>query len=438
SQTRCDRAASLRELFGDLVPLAVVSSVSTDVDVCPGRDRVVQPGDAVTVLGTPQELRRQALAEPPRPDASRPDVSQTGASQTDPPPPRPESYRRARRRELVVLARSVWGEMNAAFRLTLLAIFTLVGVSTLVLRLGYAGPRHSHLNTLNAVYFTVETIATVGFGDFSYSTQSTWMRIFGIGVIILGAALVTTLFALVTNLLFSRNVAAVLGHQRIGRMQHHVVVVGLGAIGVRVVQGLLARGTAVVVIERDEHNRYLEQARELRVPILVGDATQRSTLSLANAERASAVAILTSNDLTNLEAGLTAQDHLRQAGSEAPVVLRVFDRDLSQSIDRSFGFRSVRSTAALAAPWFVGAALGLDIQSTFYVEHQLFLVARLTVATSGGLAGLAMGELSARIRVIAISRSPAHEQLEHPPRRNTRFAPGDRAYLVGPPEELLA
>ena len=106
--------------------------------------------------------------------------------------------------------------------------------------------------------------------------------------------------------------------------------------------------------------------------------------------------------------------------------MRIFDRPLGRVIEESFGFRLVRSTSALAAPWFIGAALGLDIVSTFYVEQELLLVARLTVAPAGGLAGLAMQDLSARIRVVAIRRQGA-QTLEHPPRRATRFAPGDSA-----------
>jgi Trk K+ transport system NAD-binding subunit len=152
---------------------------------------------------------------------------------------------------------------------------------------------------------------------------------------------------------------------------------------------------------------------------------------------ASAVAILTSDDLTNLETGLSLREYLRGLGADIPVTMRIFDRPLGRVIEEGFGFRLVRSTSALAAPWFVGAALGLDILSTFYVEQELLLVASLTVAPSGGLAGLAMQELSARIRVIAIQRAD-DTMLEHPPRRSTRFAPGDRAYLIGPYDELLA
>jgi hypothetical protein len=39
-----------------------------------------------------------------------------------------------------------------------------------------------------------------------------------------------------------------------------------------------------------------------------------------------------------------------------PLVLRMFDPQLARSVRHDFGFRNVRSTVALAAPWFVGAA----------------------------------------------------------------------------------
>ena len=40
-------------------------------------------------------------------------------------------------------------------------------------------------------------------------------------------------------------------------------------------------------------------------------------------------------------------------------------------------------------------------------------------------------------RVVAIRRAASAGALEHPPRRDTRLAPDDDAYLVGPYAELL-
>ena len=125
--------------------------------------------------------------------------------------------------------------------------------------------------------------------------------------------------------------------------------------------------------------------------------------------RARAVAVLTSNDLANIETALIVDDLLDDQRDDVPVVVRVFDRDLAHTVETGFHFHTVRSTAALAAPWFVGAALGLDILKTFYVDHQPMLIARLTVADAGGLAGHVDGR--------AVGPHPGHR---HQPARSRR------------------
>ena len=169
---------------------------------------------------------------------------------------------------------------------------------------------------------------------------------------------------------------------------------------------------------------------------MIGDATDPETLAAVNLHNAAAVAVLTSDDLVNIETGLAVRDQLGPKWATVPVVLRVFDRELGAAVHEGFGFRYVRSTEALVAPWFVGAALGLGVLGTFHVGRDAFLVGRLTVAPGGGLDGIAMQELSARTRVIAIHRAGTGE-IENPPRSGTRFAAGDEAFLVGPYEELL-
>jgi len=264
------------------------------------------------------------------------------------------------------------------------------------------------------------------------------MEVFGICLILAGTTLVTTIFALLTNTLVSRRIAQSLGQAQIPGMRGHVVMVGLGAVGMQVLNGLLAHGREVVVVERDETNRYLNQVRQRGVPLVLGDATLAQTLDSVNLARASSVAIVTSDDMTNIETGLAVRDRLGERWAEVPVILRVFDKDLGSRLEDSFAFRHVWSTVAIAAPWFVGAALGLDVLFSFYVGSHPFLIAKLRVSPGGGLVGVAMSELSASIRVIAIGRHANTDALEHPPRRDTRLAAGDEAYLAGPYEELLS
>ena len=69
-------------------------------------------------------------------------------------------------------------------------------------------------------------------------------------------------------------------------------MIGLGSIGIQVIEELHARGTHAVVVERQDGNRYLNRARALGVPVVVADSTQRQTLEAANVHSAAAVAVL--------------------------------------------------------------------------------------------------------------------------------------------------
>jgi Trk K+ transport system NAD-binding subunit len=411
------RDGTLRELYGSLVPLGISSDPEPEPVLCPGRDEPVRAGDRVTLLGT-----RDMLAT-------------AGAER------RPRSARRgsgALLRRVGGVLRSIdhtLRDSDRALEAAVAMFAALLVTSTLVLHFAYDKSGGGHPDILTSIYFTLETAATVGFGDFTFSGQGSWLEIFGIALIVIGTTLVAAIFALLTNALVSRRIERSLGHAKIPGMRDHVVLVGLGSVGMRIIEGVLARGRDIVVVERSESNRYLNQVRQHGVPLVLGDATLAQTLESINLSRAAAVAIVTSDDMTNIEIALAVRDRLGERWGDVPVVVRVFDRELGARLEQSFAFRQVWSTAAISAPWLVGAVLGMDVLFSFYVGNRTFLLSRLRVTADGGLAGLAMNELEARIRVIAIGRQGSVE-LEHPPRRDTRLLPGDDAYLAGPYEEL--
>jgi Trk K+ transport system NAD-binding subunit len=410
-------SGTLRALFGDLAPVAVVPGNGSPVAICPGRDLHVEIGDRVVIVGTSADLDDRRLFAPPD-----------------------EAHGNGRESAVLLGWRYVNGflrETERSMRITVVALISLAVFSTVLLSFAYRTPGDHHLAPLDALYFTTETLTTVGYGDFSFGSESTVLRIWAIILMILGATLATIVYALLTNLLVSRRISQSLGRQQASRMSGHIILIGLGSVGLRVLELLLAAGQQVVVLDRDENNRYLAAARRLKVPIVLADATTPGTLQSINLSSARAVAVLTSSDLANIETGLAVDELLSERWDQVPVVMRVFDRQLARTIEHGFGFRNVRSTSALAAPWFVGAALGLDIISTFYVDNEPLLIGKLTVASFGGLQGQTMLELSAQMRVIAISRARENGRLEYPPRRDTRFEGGDQAYLIGPYEELL-
>jgi Trk K+ transport system NAD-binding subunit len=413
---------TLRELYGDLAPLAVVSAGGAQVEMTPGRDLGVGPGDTVVVAGPPADLAAAGLGARVVRAAPR-FVSSRGPRLDDQAPANP-------------WLRLLVASIDRRIKLAVAALFGLAALSVTVLLLGYEEPDGRRMSPLDALYFTIETIGTVGYGDFYFRDQHWWLRLWAIVLMVVGATLATGFFALLTNALVSRRIEDTFGRRRIGALEGHVVIVGAGSIGVAVATDLRGRGVPVVVVERDEDNRFLAELRAARVPVVLADATLPGVWGDLHLDRVRAVAVLTSGDLVNIETGLAVRDLLAERWAGVPVVLRIFDRRLAATVESSFDFRYVRSPASLAAPWFVGAALGLDVISTFYVGDQPLLVARLPVAPGGGLVGTAMADLPARIRVVSLAR--ADGSVAHPPRRGTRFAAGDAAYLVGPYDELLA
>jgi Trk K+ transport system NAD-binding subunit len=417
----CD--ATLRELYGDLAPVAVVhgehSGTAGQVIACPGRDLQVSAGDWTAMIGTAEELAAQGIA-----------VAAPAAAQVSP--------RRKPLKRVLDAIRAFRDDVNPNFFKAFAASMTLLLCATLLLRFAYHKPG---MSIIDALYFSTETIATVGYGDFSFVDQPTWLRLFGIGLMFAGVTSTAVLMAFVADLLLSRRIAQNAGLRKVRELHDHIIVVGLGSFGIRVVADLKAAGHDVAVIERSPDNRYLSSAAELDVPVIFGDATLAQTLESARIDDAVAVAVLTQDDMVNIETGIVLRERLgvrwmRSADRPGvPVVLRVYDRTLGTAVAHRFGFANVRSTVELAAPWFIGTAMGLEVLGTFSVGQQSFMVGGVEVEAGSELDGLRMEQMSTQTRVIAIGHGPGDVQLH--PRRDSRLSAGDTAYLVGPNRELL-
>ena len=405
---------TLREIYNDLAPVAVIhgknSPTPGEVVPCPGRDQKVYAGDFTSMIGVKDELENRGIIVPPA-TATR--------------------SRQSRVRRVIDATRAMRDEVNPMLfpALAFAALLTLGATS--VVHYFYENPR---MSWLDALYFASETITTVGFGESPFGQQSTFLRLFVIGLMFAGVIVTAIVVAFLADLLLSQRFLQTAGLRRARRMRDHIVIVGLGSVGIRVVTDLAAAGYEVLVIEHDENNRYLPTCAELDVPVIFGNATMRQTLESARVERARGVAVLT-QDMPSIETGIVLLEIL---GSETkvPIVLRVQGRALSTAVNQRFGFENVRSTVDLAAPWFIGAAMGLHVLGTFWVGQRSFMVGGMLVAENSELDGLLMVEMSTQTRVIAIIRPEGPIRLR--PRRDAVLRAGDTVYLIGPYRELIA
>jgi Trk K+ transport system NAD-binding subunit len=406
---------TLRDLYKDLAPVAVVHGKNSpnpgDVVPCPGRDLHVCKGDWTSMIGPKDEMEARGIAVPPS-TATR--------------------SRHSRVRRAVDAVRAMREDANPLLFPS--AIFTLVLIfgATAMVRFSYVNPK---MSWLDALYFTSETITSVGFGDFSFAAQSGVLRWFAIGLMFGGVTITAILVALISDLLLSRRFVHTAGLRRARRMRDHIIVVGLGSTGIRVVTDLVAAGYDVVVIEQDENNRLLSTVAKLDVPVIFGDSTMRQTLESSRIDRARGIAVLTHDDMENIRTGIVLLE-LLGTDTTVPIVLRVQGRALSAAVSQQFGFENVRSVVDLAAPWFIGAAMGLQVLGTFWVGQRSFMVGAMLVAEGSELDGMRMEDLSTQTRVIAIIRPEGPVRLR--PRRDAAMQAGDTVYLIGPYRELIA
>ncbi|MGI5456612.1 potassium channel family protein [Streptomyces sp. CA-249302] len=174
----------------------------------------------------------------------------------------------------------------------------------------------------------------------------------------------------------------------------HVVLLGLGKIGTRVLTRLRELHIPVVCVESDPEARGLATARRLRVPVVLGDVTQEGVLEAAKIHRAHALLAVTSADTTNLEAALYA----RSVRPDLRVVLRLYDDDFATAVYRTLraahpraSTRS-RSVSHLAAPAFAGAMMGRQILGAIPVERRVLLFAAVDVGGHSQLEGKTVAE----------------------------------------------
>ncbi len=283
---------------------------------------------------------------------------------------------------------NAWAALTGTDRRLRLLGATLLGmimVSIVVFRL-FGG-----LDLVDAIYFVVTIVTTTGFGDITLRQAPPALQLYGVCLMLFGAASLAILFALLADALIGARLTRTLGALP-RRLKDHVIVCGLGNIGYRVVEQLVRLDVPVVAVEVQQTNRFLPTVRRLGVPVLIADIRLTDTLQALHVGDARSVVVVTSSDLVNLEVALNA----RGLSPDLRVVLRLFDPDLAARVERAFDIHISRSPAALAASAFAAATEGERVLTTVSVGVPVLVVARVRVDAGSDADGSTVAELQCR------------------------------------------
>jgi Trk K+ transport system NAD-binding subunit len=205
----------------------------------------------------------------------------------------------------------------------------------------------------------------------------------------------------------------------------HVIVVGLGNVGTSVTGQLHDLGFDVVCVDNNPGAAGIPMARQLGLPVVIGDAFREETLGAANLETCRALVSVTSSDIVNLETTLTA----RALRDDLRIVLRLTDDDLAERMQKTTGNIISRSVPYLAAPAFAAAMLEHQVLRTIAVGRHVLLIA--DVRAGPGLAGtvIADTEQDGQARVLALQAGGA-AALDWSPHRGYLLAADDRMIVL--------
>jgi Trk K+ transport system NAD-binding subunit len=203
----------------------------------------------------------------------------------------------------------------------------------------------------------------------------------------------------------------------------HVIVCGLGSVAYRAVLELLESGHDVVVIESDWQSEFVSSALRLQVPVVHGDALNEEILVQAGLWRAHSLIAATSNDLLNIKMGLEA----RRLRPGLHVVLRVFNEQLDHSLEKNrFGYNTVFSSSALAAPTMAAAAVCRGVQYALSLPDVILGITELTVTPGGSLDS----------KVAIIEQNFGVQVLGYKSRFQSRGNNGNWAWCIQPDERI--
>ncbi|MER5929070.1 NAD(P)-binding protein [Streptomyces sp. NPDC002054] len=271
-------------------------------------------------------------------------------------------------------------EVTAVFGVLGAAVVTLAAVTALV----EDGP------LWRSVYLPLLDIFTMGDPATEESTARQVLQLVAgfVGLAILPLVVAATMNATLAFRAASANHAPEPG------LRDHIVVVGLGKIGTRVLAQLGTTDHTVVAIERDPQARGVALARELGVHLLLADAATPGVLDLARIGTSRSLLVLTHEDGQNLDIVMAA----RESNPRVRAVMRLYGDDFAATVSRTMracypeALTRSRSVSALAAPSFAAAMMGRHVLGVMPVERGSLLFTVVDVAGHPELEGHSVHE----------------------------------------------
>lgn len=220
---------------------------------------------------------------------------------------------------------------------------------------------------VDAIYGSGKTLVTVD-PNLKVDDGPGWYKLFTTASMIIALVFAAGFTAGLVNRVVDRRLTGLVGKRAVPR-RDHVVVVGLGQVGLRLCLLLRECGVPVLAVERDPDGENIGLARELGLPLVIGRGADHSLMNRLSLNRARAVAAVTSDDLANISVAMTA----RGIEEDIRVVLRVGDGDVANETRSLLALGLIRDVHRIAAVLIASMTLGEKAESVVCLGDEAHL-----------------------------------------------------------------
>ncbi len=321
-----------------------------------------------------------------------------------------------------------------SFRHLKIAIFLVLSV----LALGIVGYMLiEHLSFIDALYTTIDMMATVGNVVHPLSEAG---RIFTMAIIVLGVgSLLYTFGAGMEYVIeghFNQAIRRRFMENKIAALRNHYIVCGLGRVGSQIAEDFATRRIPFVII--DEKEEMVRNSIQRGYLALQGDATSDEVLREAGIQHAKCLLVATDNDAHNIYITLSA----RHLNSKLFIVARANHTETEAKLKLA-GADRLFSPYKIAGHRMANLALQPGVVEFFDAITKAgnleLAVEEVMLAPTSPLVGKTMADaqniLSDGTMLVAVKKPGG---LMMGSRLETRIETGDTVIVVGAPEQLAA
>lgn len=294
-----------------------------------------------------------------------------------------------------------------------------------------------HWSLMDALYMTVITLATVGFGEVQKLTPAG--RIFTMVLIILGVGFVLYVAGSVIQFMVEGQIREALGRRKLKRdfkwQRGHYIICGYGRVGGTICEILASEPLGIVFVERDAEK--IARLHDRNLLYVAGEATDEDNLIAAGVEKARGLVTVLATDSDNVYVTLTA----RQLNPKLFIIARAGEKKAEKKLLAAgankvvspYGMGAHRIAQTILRPT-VTDFLDLTLRDK---KHNIYME-EMPVHASSRLADVALLDSGIRqdfdLIIIAIQR-PGGDMLFNPSSQ-TRLQGGDTVVAVGEKENL--